>query len=122
MEPSQFLEGILKKKWLSANTVRDGIIACFTQTLRKFSAERPLSELALTHTAGEGAVYPKVLGASQDAFRQLKIDDEYPSKGQLIQVKDIMEERLGFSKLKDHNPGLASEHTRLIQSLLDKLD
>ncbi len=128
MKAAQLLDTILKKKWLSSNTVREGLIACFTLTLSNYAKQAPLSRLG--HQLGENkafhldedTIYSKVLQAAQDGFRAMKIDDEYPTKDQLLKLKTIMEERLQIFKLKEDDPALFNEHHRLTQTLLDKME
>lgn len=128
MESSRQLETLLRKKWLSSNTVRDGIVARFTLTLLQFaqvpSAPDPIapSPPPDPQPEGERIVYQRVLKAAQDAFRNMKIDDEYPSKEQLLQWTARMEESLGLIDVKERHPGLLAEHRRTVQSLLDKLE
>jgi len=128
MEAAQLLDSILKKKWLSSNTVREGLIACFTLTLLNYSTQASLSRLGLelgrnkTSFPDEAAIYSRVLQTSQEGFRTLKIDDEYPTKDQIMKLKAIMEKRLGFDKLKEDNPALMEQYNNLTSTLLSKLE
>jgi hypothetical protein len=128
MEAAQLLDSILKKKWLSSNTVREGLIACFTLTLLNYAKQASLSRLGLelggTKAASpdEAAIYSKVLQTSQEGFRTLDIDDEYPTKDQIMKLKTIMEECLGFAKLKEDNPALMDQYNSLASTLLSKLE
>jgi hypothetical protein len=129
MKAVQLLDTILKKKWLSSNTVREGLIACFTLTLSNYAKQAPLSRL-LGHESGENraahldedTIYSKVLQAAQDSFQAMKIDDEYPTKDQLLKLKTMMEERLLIPRLKEDDPVLFNEYHRLTQTLLDKME
>ncbi len=128
MKAAQLLDAILKKKWLSSNTVREGLIACFTLTLSNYAKHAPLSgldqELGENKSShlDEDVIYSKVLQTAQDGFRAMKVDDEYPTKDQLLKLKTLMEERLQISKLKEDYPALFDEHHRLTQTLLDKME
>lgn len=135
MKAVQLLDTILKKKWLSSNTVREGLIACFTLTLSNYakqarrtggqaSLSRPDCEPGEYRTSplDEDMIYSKVLQTAQDGFRAMKIDDEYPTKDQLLKLKTLMEEHLQISKLKEDYPALFDEHHRLTQTLLDKME
>ncbi|GEM_PF-2940039 len=128
MKADQLLDTILKKKWLSSNTVREGLIACFTLTLTHYAQQAPLSsveqvlgENKVSHL-DEDAIYSKVLQTAQNGFRAMKIDDEYPTKDQLLKLKTLLEEHLHISKLKEDYPALFNEHHRLTQNLLDKME
>ena len=127
MEAAQLLDSILGKKWLSSNTVREGLIACFTLTLINYAKQAPLSRIGIelsenkTSPQDEAAIYSKVLQISQEGFRTLHIDDEYPTKDQLIKLKTIMETRLGFAKLQKDNPALMDQYSNLTSTLLSKL-
>jgi len=124
----QLLDTILKKKWLSSNTVREGLIACFTLTLSNYakqaSLSRPDHEPGENRTSplDEDMIYSKVLQTAQHGFRAMQIDDEYPTKDQLLKLKTLMEEHLQISKLKEDYPALFDEHHRLTQTLLDKME
>jgi len=128
MEAARLLDSTLKKKWLSSNAVRDGMIACFTLTLFNYAKQAPLSRLGLEAGGDEEAapdeteVYRMVLQATRDSFDALHIDDEYPTKNQLLKLKAIMEERLCFSKLNSDNPALMDEYRRLTNTLLAKME
>ena len=128
MEAARLLDSILKKKWLSSNTVRDGMIACFTLTLFNYAKQAPLSRLGLEPEGDEevaldeAAIYRKVLQAARDSFNTLYIDDEYPTKDQLLKLKAIMEERLCFGKLNRDHPELMDEYNSLANSLLGKME
>lgn len=128
MKAAQLLDTILKKKWLSSNTVREGLIACFTLTLSNYAKHAPLSRLDQelgenkSSHLDEDVIYSKVLQTAQDGFRAMKVDDEYPTKDQLLKLKTLMEERLQISKLKEDYPALFDEHHRLTQTLLDKME
>jgi hypothetical protein len=128
VKAAQLLDTILKKKWLSSNTVREGLIACFTLTLSNYAKQAPPSspdrELGKNKAShpDEDMIYSRVLQTAQDGFRVMKIDDEYPTKDQLIQLKTLMEERLQISKMKEENPELFNEYHRLTQILLDKME
>ena len=128
MEAARLLDSIHKKKWLSSNTVRDGIIACFTLTLLNYSKKAPLSSLGLEPEGDqevaldETAIYRMVLQAARDSFNALQIDDEYPTKDQLLKLKAIMEERLCFGKLNIDNPELMDKYNNLTNSLLGKME
>jgi len=128
VKADQLLDTILKKKWLSSNTVREGLIACFTLTLTHYAQQAPLSsveqvlgENKVSHL-DEDAIYSKVLQTAQNGFRAMKIDDEYPTKDQLLKLKTLLEEHLHISKLKEDYPALFNEHHRLTQNLLDKME
>ena len=127
MEAAQLLDSILSKKWLSSNTVREGLIACFTLTLINYAKQAPLSRIGIelsenqTSPQDEAAIYSKVLQISQEGFRTLHIDDEYPTKDQLMKLKAIMETRLGFAKLQKDNPALMDQYSNLTSTLLSKL-
>ena len=127
MEAAQLLDSILSKKWLSSNTVREGLIACFTLTLINYAKQAPLSRIGIelsenqTSPQDEAAIYSKVLQISQEGFRTLRIDDEYPTKDQLVKLKAIMEARLGFAKLQKDNPALMDQYSSLTSTLLSKL-
>jgi hypothetical protein len=128
MNAAHLLDSMLKKKWLSSNTVRDGLIACFTLTLVKYADQTPLSKIGIelpdasTGILDESSIYHKVLKTSQDAFRALNIDDEYPSKDHLMKLKSIMEEQLAFEKLSRDDPTLVAEHHRISNLLLSKME
>jgi hypothetical protein len=128
VKATRLLDSILKKKWLSSNTVREGLIACFTLTLANYAKQAPLSRLGLelgenkASHPDESVIYSKVLQTALDSFRAMKIDDEYPTKDQLLKLKTIMEERLQLAKLKEDDPTLLDEHHRLAQTLLDKME
>ena len=127
MEAARLLDSILKKKWLSSNTVREGLVACFTMTLSNYAKQASLSRLRpelggnKASSPDEAAIYSKVLQTSQEGFRTLNIDDEYPTKDHLLKLKAIMEERLGFAKLKEDNPALMDQYNTLMSALLSKL-
>ncbi len=129
MQSQDFLDSILKKKWLSSNTVRDGLIACMTRTLARYAAEKPLSDLGLQEQAGSAdaqrrdrIIYDTVLKASRNAFDHMKIDDEYPNKEQLGEVRSIMEQALGFAELDRRDPSLSAEYRAVADALFDKLE
>lgn len=127
MESARLLDTILKKKWLSSNTVRDGLIACFTVILTSYAKNAALSALGLEVDGAAGdspdetSVYRVVLQACQDSFRAMQIDDEYPTKDQIFQLKALMEDRLGMSKLAATNQELMEEYRNLTRALLEKM-
>ena len=128
MAAAQLLDTLLQKKWLSSNSVRDGLIACFTLTLLNLSQHIPLSRLGLkSDTAAsdrpdEGDIHQHVLQAARSAFEALQVFEEYPSKEHLIRLRAEMEERLGFAQLGEEASAFMTEHNHRAALLLDKME
>lgn len=118
MEAIDKLETWLQKKWLSANSVRDGLIASATLALLDLSRQGLVS--GPPGPVDEAQAYERALQASREAFKSLGIDEEYPAKDQLERVKVLMEERLGFDKLPQEAAEPLARHRERADRLLEK--
>jgi hypothetical protein len=99
------LETKLKKKWLSSNAVREGLLTSLILTLQD---------------AGEtDDVEGRVDRAAQDAFKQFQADEEYAPPAVLRAALTLIESQLGIDRL----PGeLVTRHRDACLALLAKVD
>lgn len=127
MKPADLLHSLLQKKWLSHNSLRDGLIACFTLALCDYTRGQSLADLMpgdgdLPENPDDEAVYSLVLERMREVFRSLGIDEEYPDRSQLQAVREAVEERLGFERLKEKLPELVAQYQQRSDLLFSKSD
>ncbi|MFZ5877110.1 MAG: hypothetical protein ACOYXU_11975 [Nitrospirota bacterium] len=101
----QDLETKLKKKWLSSNAVREGLLTSLILTLQD---------------AGQtDDVEGRVDRAAQDAFKQFQADEEYAPPTVLREALALIDAQLGVARLPS---GLADRHREVCVALLAKVD
>jgi hypothetical protein len=99
------LDAKLKKKWLSSNAVREGLLTSLILTLQD---------------AGQSSdVEARVDRAAQDAFKQFQADEEYAPPAVLRSALALIESQLGFDRLTGE---LATRHRDVCAALLSKVD
>jgi hypothetical protein len=95
----------LKKKWLSSNAVREGLLTSLILTLQD---------------AGEkDDVEGRVDRAAQDAFKQFQADEEYAPPAIVREALALIESQLGFARLPSD---LVNRHRDVCLALLAKVD
>jgi hypothetical protein len=114
--PTGFIQEKLSKKVLSANTVRDALMASFLITLQKQAeSQDPIHEPGRWREAKAGEIR-KVASA---AFAALAAPFEYPTLSQMEQAKAEMERHYRWDQL---DPLLRQEHERICRSLFAKFE
>lgn len=110
----EFIQEKLSKKELSANTVRDLILAAFLLALHQ-------NELSLTkHTFSENWLELKAIEIREKAsrvFADIKAPFEYPTLLQLEQASNLLKKAYSIEKLP---PEVQSEFNQLHTVILSK--
>jgi len=115
--PAGFIQEKLSKKVLSANTVRDGVMASFLIVLQK-EAERvegPIKEPGRWREAKAG----EIRKAASEAFAALAAPFEYPTLSQMKEAKVEIERHYRWDRLA---PSLRQEHEENCRALFSKFD
>lgn len=117
LDPERFIREKLSKKSLSANTVRDAMIASFIITLQKReeSAGGKIADPAAWREAKAG----EMRKIASDAFAAIGAPFEYPTLSQMERVKIDIERRLGWDHL---DPALKEAHERNCRALFSKFE
>ena len=97
-DPERFIQEKLCKKILSANTIRDAIIAAFLITLQK-KAEQDAITLQLEDWRKSKAA--EIRAIMNKAFAAIDAPSEYPSHSQLKRVKEAVEKEFAWNQLPD---------------------
>jgi hypothetical protein len=115
--PAEFIQEKLSKKVLSANTVRDAIMASFLIALQKQeeSTGNPIGEPGQWREAKAGELR-KVASA---VFTALAAPFEYPTLSQMEQAKAEMERHYRWERLE---PALRQEHEQTCRRLFEKFE
>ncbi len=113
-QPEQFIQEKLSKKALSANTVRDLILAAFLLALQK-------NELTLTEEVlSEDWLEAKAIEIREKAnlvFASIEAPFEYPTRSQLEKASDLLKKAFSMEKLA---PGIQSEFNQRHELILSK--
>lgn len=117
LDPAGFIQEKLSKKMLSANTVRDAMMASFILTLQKreerMGAPIPDPVSWREATAGE------MRAVAAAAFAGIGAPFEYPTLPQLEQVKAEIERKYRWDQL---DAGLKEAHEQICRSLFSKFE
>jgi hypothetical protein len=115
--PAEFIQEKLSKKVLSANTIRDAMMASFLIALQKQeeSTGKPISEPGRWREAKAGELR-KVASA---VFTALAAPFEYPTLSQMEQARVNMERHYQWDRL---DPALRQEHERNCRLLFAKFE
>src|SRR5579863_152177 len=95
-DPEQFLREKLQKRYLSINTVRDGILASMILTLQRAEEIRRGSPPGETWRQECAAALRLEMTKLCEAH---KIPTEYPNLEQLNDLRSRMEEQVGINRL-----------------------
>lgn len=116
-DPAGFIEEKLSKKVLSANTVRDAMMASFILTLQK---KEEASGRAISDPVGwREAKAREMREVASAAFAGIGAPFEYPTLPQMQKVKAEIERRYRWDQL---DSGLRAEHERLCRALFSKFE
>ena len=115
--PAGFIEEKLSKKVLSANTVRDAVMASFLIALQKQEEAKrgAIGEPGRWREAKAGEIRKVASGV----FTALAAPFEYPTLSQMKQAKSEMERHYRWDHL---DPRLREEHERTCLLLFSKFD
>lgn len=115
--PGGFIAEKLSKKVLSANTVRDGVMASFLIALQKQAEAEgaPVGEPARWREAKAG----EIRKVASEAFAALAAPFEYPTLSQMKEATAEMERRFGWDRL---DAALRREHEETCRALFSKFD
>ena len=115
--PAGFIEEKLSKKVLSANTVRDAMMASFLIALQKQeeAVGKPIDEPGRWREAKAG----EIRKVASEAFSALAAPFEYPTLSQMERAKAAMERYYRWDRL---DPRLRDEHERTCLLLFSKFD
>lgn len=115
--PSGFIQEKLSKKVLSANTVRDGVMASFLIVLQK-QAEAEGGAIAEPGRWRE-AKAGEIRKAAGEAFAAVAAPFEYPTLSQMKQAKLEIERHYRWDRIA---PSLRQEHEENCRALFSKFD
>lgn len=95
-DPERFLREKLSKKFLSANGVRDAMIASLLISLQALEEmeKTPLREPCIWREEKAKEIRKK----ANHAFTAIEAPSEYPTPGQLWKVKEAIEQEYGWSQ------------------------
>ncbi len=116
-DPAAFIQEKLSKKVLSANTIRDAMMASFILTLQK-REEAAGIEIAdpIAWRERKSREMREVAGS---AFATLGAPFEYPTLAQMEKVKQAIEQKYQWETL---DPALRQEHDRACRLLFAKFE
>jgi len=115
-DPEGFLLEKLSKKVLSANTVRDGILAAFLIVLQKKAETEGAIPLLGEWRAAHAEALRRIMGK---AFEEMKAPFEYPSPAQLKRVKQVLQKAYDWDRVPD---ALRQDFELRCESLFKKFD
>lgn len=116
-DPAAFIQEKLSKKMLSANTVRDAMMASFILTLQKRETAAGVSiPDPVSWREGKAREMREAAGA---AFAGIGAPFEYPTLPHMEQVKAEIERKYGWDQL---DAGLREEHERVCRMLFSKFE
>lgn len=115
--PSAFINEKLSKKVLSANTIRDAMMASFILTLQKKeeSAGAVIGDPGKWRQEKAG----EMRKVASEAFGRIGAPFEYPTLSQMEQVKSEIERHYRWDRLP---PILRDEHERICRLLFSKFE
>lgn len=115
--PAGFIQEKLSKKVLSANTVRDAMMASFLLTLQKQeeATGKPIGEPGRWREAKAG----EIRKVASEVFAALAAPFEYPTLSQMAQAKAEMERHYRWDNL---DPLLRGAHEETCRLLFEKFD
>ena len=116
-DPERFIRDKLSKKSLSANTVRDAMMASFILILQK--KEEAAGNKIADPLSWREARAGEMRKIASDAFAAIGAPFEYPTPAQMERVKVEIERRLGWSAL---DPALQEEHEQHCRALFSKFE
>ena len=114
-DPRQFIQEKLSKKFLSINTIRDGVMAAFLITLEK-QAEQ---EGEVTDTVFRRDTAREIRKTASAAFSEINAPFEYPSLEQLQKVTEGIKRAYAWESFQDQ---FKAEFEVLLESLFEKWD
>ncbi|MFQ5587544.1 MAG: hypothetical protein ACE5F7_01780 [Nitrospiria bacterium] len=85
--PEQFIQEKLEKKFLSINTIRDGVLAAFLIGLQKQVEQKGQASPWEAWRKNKANALRR---AASDAFASIEAPFEYPTRAQLASVIDIL--------------------------------
>jgi len=116
-DPAGFIQEKLSKKMLSANTIRDAMMASFILILQKKEEGAGLSiSDPVSWREAKAREMREVAGA---AFAGIGAPFEYPTLPQMEQVKAEIERKYRWDQL---DAGLREEHERICRMLFSKFE
>jgi hypothetical protein len=116
-DPAAFIQEKLSKKMLSANTVRDAMMASFIFTLQK--REEAGGTSIPDPVSWREAKAREMREAASAAFAEIGAPFEYPTLPQMEQVKAEIERKYRWDQL---DAGLKEEHERVCRLLFEKFE
>lgn len=116
-DPTAFIQEKLSKKMLSANTVRDAMMASFILTLQKNEewGGTPLPD----PVAWREAKAREMREVASAAFAGIGAPFEYPTLPQVEKVKEEIERKYRWDRL---DSGLRAEHEQICRLLFEKFE
>jgi len=97
-DPEGFLREKLSKKVLSANTIRDAILAAFLIALQKKEAQE--AEIPDPEDWRRVRVQ-EIRGIMSKAFSEIDAPSEYPTASQLKRVQEVLEQAYDWDKIPE---------------------
>jgi len=95
-DPIRFIEEKLQKKFLSINTVRDGIMAAILISLQEMAEQNEkITDLEAWNRTKASEIRKK----ADEAFAAIKAPSEYPSQNQLQHVTASLKDSYGLNQL-----------------------
>jgi hypothetical protein len=114
-EWEKILERKLTKKFLSPNAVRDGFIESYCILLKKFHQKQG------SYTS-DAEINDKTFSLVREIYREKDIHYEIPPKPVILKVNELIKEKLNTDQMKREVPEGYSEHEKVCQALLDRMD
>lgn len=114
-DPRQFIQEKLSKKFLSINTIRDGVMAAFLVVFEKQAEQK--GEVVDTVFRRDRASEIRLTASA--VFAELNAPFEYPSFEQLQQVTEALKKAYGWELVQDQ---FKTEFELLLESLFEKLN
>lgn len=111
----EILREKLSKRVLSNKTTREGMLACFIVTMKRYLAKK-----GINHT--EEDVRKKIYDYAGEAFASINVDFEFPNLEDLKRVKAVIEDKIGFPSIKEEVSEIFAEHERVCNTLFSKYE
>lgn len=111
----KILQEKLSKRVLSNKTTREGMLASFIVTMMKYLSSKGINP-------DEDEVRKNIYDYANEAFSSINVDFEFPDLQDLKRVKEIIEEKINISQLKEELPDLFEEHEWNCRTLFAKYE
>lgn len=114
-EWEKILERKLTKKFLSPNAVRDGFIESYCALLKKFQQKQGIY-------TSDAEINDKTFSLVREIYREKDIHYEIPPKPVILKVDEMIKEKLNADLIQREVPEAYSNHIKVCQSLLERMD